>query len=154
MSYKFKPEIKELLAAALESGEYDQCPNELHNEVKDAYCCLGVLAKLYIKQLPENTIENDIYDYALDGDQEIPNDEICSWALEDFVPGKSLPCDAWTFKLPDKDFREVYASQIKEDADKGIETPPGPEEWTTSLTELNDDGIDFKTIAKVIRRHF
>lgn len=44
-----KPEIKDKWLDALRSGKYKQTKNMLRN--KNAYCCLGVLADIYSKEV-------------------------------------------------------------------------------------------------------
>lgn len=63
LKLKIDPEIAELWASALESGEYKQGEGFLHTKEKngDSFCCLGVLCDLAVKHgvIPEPVIDDE-----------------------------------------------------------------------------------------------
>lgn len=44
---------------ALRSGKYRQCRNQLRSDDREAYCCLGVLAELYVEVFGADIIERE-----------------------------------------------------------------------------------------------
>lgn len=55
MNFKHTPEeARNLVADALESGNYDQGHSVLHNILYNTWCCLGVATKVYMKHEEHN----------------------------------------------------------------------------------------------------
>lgn len=79
MAEKTKQEIREEWIAALRSGEYKQIRGRLHNS--SGFCCLGVLADLYLKEQGRNW-GGDYYIIGKDGSyfETLLTSEIVTWA--------------------------------------------------------------------------
>lgn len=104
---------RELVADALESGEYDQGNNVLRTP-EDKFCCLGVATDIYIKQTNcKKSWEKYCDQYSFDGNKYYLAEEVMRWL---------------GFRLRNPRL------------DNG-----------RTLSELNDEGIDFKEIAKIFR---
>lgn len=118
-------EVKALWLAALRSGEYLQGKDSLHSindDLKDAYCCLGVLCEVAVNEgiipEPENAFgDTDLMSRHYDGKWDIPSSKVVEWAgLEEDNP-----------------------------------TVNDEEGLTLRLSELNDEyGYNFEQIARVI----
>lgn len=65
-------EIKQKWVQALRSGDYKQGGDNLYNPETDAFCCLGVLADLYINE--QNNGRGSISDGTF-----LPG-KVCQWA--------------------------------------------------------------------------
>lgn len=115
-------EIKDKWVAALRSGEYKQTKGKLRDD--SGFCCLGVLCDLVRKE-----------------GMEAPSVEGWQTDWEDF------------FKAADKE--EVLPDGVREWAgmrtDIGDLTKPSKlYSGKTNLARLNDNGVDFPTIADII----
>lgn len=86
-----KPEIKAAWVAALRSGEYEQGRHRLHTkgQVKDTFCCLGVLCDLAVKAgLPVPVVQQEdsaegAQVVAYDLCTEMPPSQVLRWAEGD-----------------------------------------------------------------------
>jgi hypothetical protein len=122
-----KKEIKDLWVKALESGEYPQGRNRLRSS--EGLCCLGVLCDLHARAHPEIArLERDPFRYLGMGST-LP-DEVMDWS--------GMTNDAGEFIRPPRLPKSVDKVHRK----------------TTSLAALNDDGLTFKQIARVIRANW
>ncbi len=141
-----KPEIKEKFAAALESGEFTQGRGRLHEFRGEAncYCAVGVLTELCRRELYPETpwvmyffedTENPFIGSAL----ALPS-EVTDWA--DVSPTDDT-LDIFTDSLPAALLREIDTILIP--AGRCIDAE------VTSVTELNDAGIPFPLLAKIVR---
>lgn len=118
------PEIKELWCNALESGEYLQATNRLRTET--GFCCLGVLSDLAVKAGVQKWTYNtdDCEGYG------IPNED-----------------GSFTRGLLPKDIQNWAGLTGPAACDPVVRT----DNKTHRLSALNDQGYDFKTIARLIR---
>lgn len=89
-----KPEIKKRWLEALRSGKYVQGRKKLRS-VNDKYCCLGVLADLYLTESDLPWVR-DAHSWALDDDGAtgFPNDAVIEWAelpnMDPFLSGRRV----------------------------------------------------------------
>lgn len=125
-----KPEIKELWLNALPN--YKQGRTCLRNE--EAFCCLGVLTDLYIKETGNlewhdkgDVIPYDIRYKCVGGDEEFLPFEVVKWA--------GLDNDNPSFE------DSTYPEEVTIDG-------------RVHLSILNDKGYDFQQIAELIQKHF
>ena len=130
--------VKQLWVDALRSGEYKQGRDALkiNDGQGERYCCLGVLCDLYAKEYPKSEFKPAInlagnYDisgalgfYATDGD-----------SVEGFNSGipPELVCKWANLPSPNPSVDNVNGD---------------------CLTELNDIGTPFATIADIIEKQF
>ena len=124
------PEIKTKWLAALRGGEYRQGDNVLMKQYgeddKPAYCCLGVLCDIAVKEGLDIGVEpypsgndNNIQITEFDGAHEVLPHSVKTWAgLDDTNPEVTIYTDG--------------------------------EEETSSLAELNDNGATFAELADII----
>lgn len=127
-------EVKKKWIAALRSGEYDQATGFLRTQ-EDQYCCLGVLCDLYAKEgLGEWKCDEDNEDYPYMFFPNTPN----SVGAEGLLP------------------KEVMEWAGLESIDGGfhIEKIPTTDSMFSTLSELNDQGDTFTTIADIIQEVF
>lgn len=119
------PELKQKWIDALRSGEYRQCSHALRKE--DSYCCLGVLADLVGGkwERPEIPLEDGTHRFVYN---EYGNNEILPKSL---VKEYELNGGCVLIELP-FNWNGYYEGE------------------EVSLSELNDGGADFETIARVI----
>jgi hypothetical protein len=126
MSFKLKPEIKEEWIAALESGDYLQTQQNLMDD--RGYCCLGVLCKIVADKKGKK-----VYDYQDEDGQELPDFTLInSVAQTRLEPLDHLPEDVWG----------VEASNFVGNT------------YESTLYKLNDSGLNFDDIAKIIEEQF
>lgn len=117
-------EVIEQWVAALESGEYEQGRQFLRNG--DEFCCLGILCELAV------------------ADGAIPAPEIDSSGLRSYGTAQGgrmqsvLPVEVQT-----------YLGTLS--CDPAVTSAGGA---NTTLSVLNDGGVSFSEIAKVIRNNF
>jgi len=126
--------IREAWLEALTSGEYKQGKSYLHQKTKkgeDRFCCLGVLCDLAVKARVIDAPEEDedrvvVYD----GDAEKLPNSVLDWA-----------------KLKNSTGEPENENFVGEEAwlTKGLKKE--------SLASLNDAGIKFPTIAKIIKEN-
>lgn len=101
-----KKEIKADWCKALKSGEFDQATEVLQDD-SGAYCCLGVLTRLYCraKKVPFSKVAGDI-----PGDNDVLNEKVMKWAgLKEnnpVVDGREL--SEWNDKS-NMSFKEIAA---------------------------------------------
>ena len=123
------PEIKQKWINALRSGEYEQSSKGfLHtaNEFNETYCCLGVLCDLYAKEHNKEWTNNyGRSNLYFEGEGHYPPQSVVEWA-----------------GLPDKNPSIEFSGEID---DCEFEDP--------ELSELNDEGISFNTIAGLIEQY-
>lgn len=122
-----KKDIAEKWIAALESGQYKQGRHCLRSN-DDKFCCLGVLCDLYAKEHNE-TIWEKIWEKI--------------WDIRSNLPYRFL---GQTLYLPEQvkmwaEIKNEYGDFLGSDG-------------LMSLSEMNDDGKDFYTIAKEIKEHW
>lgn len=125
-------EIKAEWVKALNSGEYEQGSGYLR--ANDSFCCLGVLCEVFRGEHP-NKIEvelgcSGVYTY--NSRENYPPDDVVEWA--------ELNSDNPIITLDADDLTELKG---RVDKDKPA----------YFLSDLNDFGIPFKTIAKLIDKH-
>jgi len=136
MTLKLKPEIKELWCNALDSKEYPQAKGGLRSDT--GFCCLGVLGDLAVKAgLAEWEGQLLRSNGTLQGAY-FPN-ALLSWACSKMPKNTSLD-DNTTFSIPKGSWPATTFS-----------LPPAA---NRNLAELNDQGMTFPEIAKIIREHF
>ena len=131
-------EVKRLWVEALRSGEYEQGTGDLRTGTR-TFCCLGVLCDIYHKQtglgswdvLSNRFYLNDgVQDYV---DQELPHAVIDWSGVED---------EAVTLTITDEELYRLTGRSRNE-----LSMPP---EKDPNLIDLNDNGVDFEAIARVI----
>lgn len=129
-----KKEIKAKWIKALNSGKYSQTTGVLKDS--DGFCCFGVLCELYKKEHKDTSWEKDgeetYSSYTFMEEDALPPTKVMKWA------GFKKIDDTRTRNkyMPDN---EKYSPLI---SDKGTKR---------SLDDLNDSGLTFKEIAKVIK---
>ena len=119
--------VKNLWVKALESGEYPQGTNQLRSSI--GLCCLGVLCDLHAREHPEIAATQEVPGRYMAEVATLP-EQVMQWAGMGSVEGELLD----PLGLP-KMAKKVHSSN-------------------TSLAALNDDGLNFKQIAKVIRANW
>jgi hypothetical protein len=141
-------EIAEKWIEKLESGEYTQTKGFLRDD--NGFCCLGVLSDMYIKETGKGCWQE-----RLDGDGDntekfefLGSDKECSlgplhaevktWAGMDSHTGIFQP-----WKMPDEQ-REKLEELLKQVGAYKVG-------FRNALTDVNDEGVDFKRIAEIIR---
>lgn len=122
-------EIAFKLAAALESGEYQQATLALRNGT--GYCCLGVLCDIYAKETGQG-----------------------SWELNMTAAGPSWSFDtkpgfrsAAVLPLPVMEWADVQT-------DNGSYVQDENGEYRYALSAMNDNGLSFRDIASVVRDNY
>ena len=73
---------------ALRSGIYKQGKGHLCNPLTDEYCCLGVAADLYVKEVGDITVEDDGSLRAYDGRDIYPPPAVVEWLGLDDSAGR------------------------------------------------------------------
>jgi len=118
-------DVKEKWIEALESGTYEQARNCLKSK-DGAFCCLGVLCDLYLKSNESRSWSwrDDLGVFSLFGDTTILPTAVSKWA--------GLDSDNPMVFDKHKDDESIYQ---------------------VTLSDLNDDGNDFKYIANVIKQN-
>lgn len=117
------PRVKAMWIEALTSGAYKQVEGALRTH-DDGFCCLGVLCDLAVKEA-----------------------EIGSWKPGAIYTIFETPTDEVSGALP----LEVEEWAKVEGSDPFLfEDPDGND---VTLSTLNDAGVDFPTIAKLIEYH-
>jgi hypothetical protein len=118
------PKVKKLWLEALRGGQYQQGSKRLRDK-QDHFCVLGVLCDLYVKQRPD-----------------------CRWKEMEAKSG---------FRIVGK--REVHWCEdyliepVMQWAGLDSQNPLVEHEGKkTSLSSLNDNGMNFKAIAKLIEK--
>lgn len=136
MALKLKPEVKQLWLEGLRSGDYPQCIGKLSNNV--GYCCLGVLSEIAHK---EGVVSREVEEVA-DGFHNT-TEEVRYGRVSNYLPKEVAE---WAFE-PYNPVGEYYENPRVND-------PRAHDDYlfvsTTSLSELNDEGYDFREIADVI----
>lgn len=122
------PEIKARWTAALRSGEYEQTRTFLHvkGEIKDKFCCLGVLCDLAVKDnvaVPVTTANRGPFDPV-------------HVAYDEFTGTLPVVVGKWAGGV------SGLGSFCTEDGEAG------------TLADLNDSGKTFDEIADVIEQYF
>ena len=132
--------IKKEFIKNLTDGSYDQCQGKLHNNLDQSFCCLGVLADMYIKATgkanwdsgdeEEFTESYTLHTHSTGGyDEYYPPKEVVEWAGLDYYPEGRLCSD-----LADTmDYAERFKAGI-----------------IGHLAKMNDMGKSFKEIAKFV----
>lgn len=132
-------DIKTRWIAALRSGEYRQTGNVLNNG--EAFCCLGVLSDLAVKDgLKEWDTEKD-YEYGIETHE--PGDA----ADETYTETLSLPYDVAVWA----GLQDEYAISSEIRVQEGVSEFDGLP-ITTTLAALNDKGSSFSEIADIIEK--
>lgn len=111
---------------ALESGRYRQTDGKLRRDT--GFCCLGVLCDLYDESLWRG---DDTGNYLFCNMSEIPSGEVTIWAGLRQADG--TPC---------------LSGEEEEEKDRDA-GPLGID----SLIDMNDKGVSFTDIAKILRQH-
>jgi hypothetical protein len=141
-------EVKVRWVSALESGAYEQGRAKLctvADDGKRTYCCLGVLCQLYLG-LPEYLGETPSY-----------NGEI--WYLPRLVQERAgLIEGSPSVALSDEDFALalsfVQAHSSKENLTESRDRPDAQYAvGSVALAALNDAGVPFSEIARLIRKY-
>lgn len=135
------PEVKAAWTAALRSGDYKQCREQLHEADSDQYCCLGVLCDLAVKagvlapfQAVRNPYNRAVYYGYPDGDSEMGVNLtslpgiVQNWAGLSDVESSN---DPMVF-VPDEVQVQYSSAQFSQ------------------LSSLNDNSVPFETIADLI----
>lgn len=118
------PEVKQLWLDALRSGEYKQTTQVLHDE--NGFCCLGVLTDLYRQENggewlePTNSFENK------------PTIEYYTFINRNYCDGQEIDILPWTV---------VNWAGLNDQV---------PHLADNYITNLNDGGMSFNAIAKLI----
>lgn len=123
-----KKEIKKLWLDALRSGKYKQTLGELRSGYDDEkkYCCLGVLTDICRIKTKKSWLS------LLDITEEILSHQVTKWAGLD---------------SPDPEVR------INKKEGISVKNPGNKKAITTlKLSEVNDSGADFNTIADLIEK--
>jgi hypothetical protein len=135
------PNIAERWIAALESGDYKQGANRLHymDAEGSKFCCLGVLCDLAVKAgvTVSYEVPCSIHEKQADGSTKKINTTQIEYGEEVDRSGFGLPrsVSSWA-RISGDGTRWVFTSSVD-----GL-----------SLSELNDNGATFKTIAGLIRQ--
>jgi hypothetical protein len=124
-----KPEVKKMWLDALRSGKYKQGKGALKIKTEKGFrhCCLGVLCELYQDNHKKKLKEGEPHEL----------DDISG--VVDFSGNETF--------LPPEVSR--WAGLNKIDPTIPVKTAA----WDPSLSELNDAGRKFTTIAKLIEKH-
>lgn len=135
------PNLKTKWVAALRSGEYEQGRSYLNRDGK--YCCLGVLCELAVQEGVATSIPT----------QGLPN--VIRYGTEDSGYGFSssyLPQNVAVWADVDEN---GHLPLTDEGTEVKIYRGTGtPDQTTSSLAVLNDDGFTFEQIAAIIEEHF
>lgn len=128
-----KPEIKQKWIEALRSGEYSQTEGKLHTP--DGFCCLGVLTDLYLK---ETNQQWEFHEKTGD----ITSDDYYTFEeTDDFLPKSVSDWAGLNTNCP-----EVMTENGDFD-----EESDGDEYLSRELSDLNDNGYNFESIAELIQ---
>lgn len=127
-----KPDIKQKWIEALRSEEYTQTEGKLHTP--EGYCCLGVLTDLYLKET------NQQWEFHEKTGDIISDDFYTFEETDDFLPKSVSDWAGLNTNCP-----EV----VVENGYDGDEYDNG-EDYSTELSELNDHGYNFGSIAELI----
>lgn len=141
--------VKDRWLKALRSGEFPQSRNSLHRveasaDIPAGFCCLGVLCEIAVQ---DEVVTKELHEFGVaetygDGHVAFLPEEVVSWAgLSAFSDSDQGP----TFRLREVDdllteeefhiVRQMSLSHV-------------------TVVDLNDNGVSFDTIAKVIERIF
>ena len=122
---KLKPEIKARWRAALESKKYPQCTGRLRSGA--GFCCLGVLGDLAVE---DGVASWDGWSLTVKATAQAELNSfpgsLLKWAFE-VEPG--FPIDTNNFH---------YSTDLEQEC----------------LTKINDSGLTFPEISKLIEQHF
>ncbi len=106
-----KKQIKADWCQALKSGEFKQTKEQLWDQESNAYCCLGVLTRLYCraKKVPFSQVNGDTV-----GDNDVLNKKVMDWAgLKENNPTvEGLELSAWNdgqYGVAARNFKEIAA---------------------------------------------
>lgn len=140
MTSQLKPEIKDEWLRRLRSGNYKQGQHSLKRQTPDGemlHCCLGVLCEIAAEAgvaRPSKRVadENDGTVYTFDHDAGLLPSAVAEWSGLD---GPSPNLDNPYGNIP-----EVKGTDLAHND-------------TIYLTELNDTGFNFSTIANLIERY-
>jgi hypothetical protein len=124
------PEIKALWLESLRSGEYVQGTGTLRSE-NDEYCCLGVLCDLASKAGVGSWAKDNAYVTTESEQFGVLPGEVQEWAGMETSTG--LLFESMTLNVPG---------------------PYGDDYVVNTLIDLNDNGMDFASIADVIEDQF
>lgn len=86
-----KKEVKQQWCRALKSGKFEQAKEQLLDQDSGAYCCLGVLTRLYCqdKKVPFSKVNG-----SEPGENDVLNQKVIDWAglkeQDPIVNGKTL----------------------------------------------------------------
>ncbi len=116
MNFKRTPEeARELVAIALESGDYDQGQEMLHCTVDNTYCCLGVATCIYMNNEDHdiNIETSPVYSYTCyDGVSDYLLGEVREWlgfaTVDAVYKTSSLPDDNDTEGLSFKQIAKLF----------------------------------------------
>jgi hypothetical protein len=128
--------IRDMWVAALRSGEFKQGRGWLRQadpkDTPDSFCCLGVLCEIFRRETGEGV-----------------------WA-EKAQDHDNHRCGEFNFKLSPLSYSDsLTPAEVADWAEMGCRDPWMDDEryGERSLSGLNDDGVDFQTIADVIERN-
>lgn len=124
-------DLKKKWIKALESGKYKQATEELCDP-HGAMCCLGVL--MYVAEGPDIFEHELIKRHRCSGQEDLPSHLCEKYGIQD-TTGK-FEFDSLTKKLQEKLLKYIVRASITYE----------------SLVNLNDMGVPFKLIAKVIKQ--
>ena len=116
--------------AALLSNTFQQTRGTLHDT--DGYCCLGVACEVAIDNGLQVEVHHNDISSQVSYDEQL---EILPKAVQEWLGLKT-------------DAGELYLDESHADCDCRVGI-----EYNTTLATLNDEGWDFKAIAKVIQTH-
>lgn len=122
------PEVKQKWITALRSGEYQQTTHRLkvEHESECAFCCLGVLCDLYLKDYPAGlNVEkvfgpNDGKEYSYDKSLVALPDKVMSWAGLGSYMGASVTIDGHLSTLASHNDRGVTFDQIAQAIEENL----------------------------------
>jgi hypothetical protein len=123
------PQVKEKWISALRSGDYQQGTGNLRSV--SGYCCLGVLCDLYAKEHNQKWEFRGIEETNLQ-----PQDYWCFGGENKFLPAKVMDWAGLANECP-----EIVYCDLEDDEELN---------YTNTVAELNDDGMNFHQIAALI----
>jgi hypothetical protein len=125
------PQVKEMWVNALRSGDYDQSSGKLRSNT--GYCCLGVLCDLYAQEHNEEWEQKSYTGTSLQMDYYYFGEE------SEFLPAKVMSWAGLNSNCP-----EIQFCDLDFDDDEELN-------YTNTVAELNDDGLNFHQISALIQ---
>ncbi len=128
------PKVKEMWVNALLSGDYEQGTGNLKSS--NGFCCLGVLCDLYAKEHNENWEPAPKF-LGIDEENPKPTDYWNFDEESEFLPIKVMQWAGLKSNCP-----EIQFCDLEDDEELN---------YTNTVAELNDDGMNFRQIARLIQ---